>query len=638
MSTPQEILKQYWGYDNFKLQQKEIIESILAKKDTLGILPTGGGKSICYQVPALIKGGLCIVITPLIALMKDQALGLARRKIPTLAIHSGMSSYEVEETYNKADTGQFSFIFISPERLATEIFQKRSEFWEVNLIVVDEAHCVSEWGFDFRPPYLLIGTYRDLYKDIPILALTASATQVVKEDICTQLKFSNNNIISATIFRENLSLSSRIVESKEEKLLLTLQTISGSAIVYCRNRATTHRIQILLEGNGITAEAYNGGIDMIKRNTVQDQWIKNEVSVIVCTNAFGMGIDKADVRIVIHFDVPESIEAYYQEVGRAGRDGFRAYGLLLFRTNELKDAVEKTAAKYPENKKLIQYYKQVGDYLRISFDEGAEELHDFDINEFCVAHSLNPFETYNALKLLELQGFLSLNEGLHFPARLKITADRQDIEYLEIHHPILAEVIKAALRLYGGIVYNHIVIQEHKIAQLAEVDNQIVKPSLYQLQSMGYLNYIGHKEKPQLCLLEDRLRDYDMYLDAPLLDMLRTRFLYRLEAMYNFVKNETDCRMKIMTTYFNEIEQTDCLKCDNCVAVNKNKQPTLQNFVLLQEKIENLLLEKAKTIKEIYQHLHQFKKQEIELVLTELLKNNLIKINDKGYLEKNDKN
>jgi ATP-dependent DNA helicase RecQ len=630
--SPQEILEKHWGYKVFKPKQQQIIEAVLNGYDTLGLLPTGGGKSICYQVPALMLGGISIVVTPLIALMKDQAMNLVRRKIPALAIHSGMSMYEIEETFRKVERGEANFLFVSPERLAAESFQERSAEWPIKLLVVDEAHCISEWGYDFRPSYLLISEYKALFPHITTLALTASATVVVQQDISEKLLLQKPKIFQTGVFRDNLSLSSRLVDNKEEKILEVLSRVKGSALIYCKNRISTHKLQQYLLQQGISCLAYNGGMEMQERNKVQDAWIKNEVRIITCTNAFGMGIDKPDVRLVIHYHAPESLEAYYQEVGRAGRDGVRSYGVLLYRHDELSDIDYKVAQRYPDVKKLAHYYQTLGDYLHISHNEGADVLHDFDIVHFCKAAGFESVEAYNALKILEQQDLIRLNEGIHFPPKLLINADRDDLAYLEIHQPIHFAIITAALRLYAGITHAHISIQEHKIAQLADVDVQVVKQFLQQLQSMAYVQYIPLKDKPQLSFAQDRFHPYDLRMDTDLLYKLRDRYRLRLRNMYLYIEQAKQCRMEQLSNYFGNAVDEPCAICDNCIRAQKQALKQ-QQFEQIASQIKTLISTKEHSIKDIIITLHQFTKTEIELVATALIEEGVLVVDQFGIIE-----
>ena len=446
MQTPHSILKQYWHYDSFRPQQEAIINHILSGNDTLAVLPTGGGKSICYQVPAMMLKGSCLVISPLIALMKDQAYGLQQRGIKSLVVHSGMNSDEVRRAYLQMSTGDYTFLFVSPERLKSTLFLDFLTDWKISLLAVDEAHCISQWGYDFRPAYLDIALLRESLPNVPIIALTASATPLVQKDIIEKLEFVKGETFFSTFARPNLSFSAFEVDSKIIKTIDILRKLKGSSLVYCRNRRHTKELSDALNAAGLLADYYHAGLEQELRNNKQENWIANKIDIMVCTNAFGMGIDKADVRCVIHFDIPDTPEAYYQEAGRAGRDGTKAYAVLLYQKHNLVDLKDGIQLKYPDISTIRNIYEALAYYFQVAIDDGLETMYDFDVADFCKKFKYNIIEVLSTIKLLEQQGYWILSDSMFLPSRISVTCSKQDIENLEKLHPELDEVIKHVLR------------------------------------------------------------------------------------------------------------------------------------------------------------------------------------------------
>jgi ATP-dependent DNA helicase RecQ len=632
MPTPNEILKQYWGYNTFKDGQLSIIESIIQGKDTLAILPTGGGKSLCYQIPALLMPGKCIVVTPLIALMKDQVINLLRKNIPALALHSGMSSFEIDYTLQKFHYGDTKFIFVSPERLLTDKFLDYLQEWHVGLLVIDEAHCISQWGYDFRPAYLKINECKTYLHNTPTLALTASATKIVQADIETKLNFTASNIIAKTIARKNISIHIRSVENKINETVKILNSIKGTAIVYCKNRGTTVQVTETLLQHQIQAVAYHGGMQMQERNTKQEQWINDKARVVVCTNAFGMGIDKPDVKCVIHYDAPENLEAYYQEAGRAGRDGNKSFAVLLQRKNEWNNIAERIEQKFPSIAYIKYVYQCIGNELRLPYENGQDDFFEFDVIQFCKNNNLQTIPTINAIKILEQQEYIKLTEGYYIPSRIMCIANREQMDYIESYHANIDKVLKAILRLYAGILHNYINVQEIKIAQIAEIDIQLIKPYLLQLESLGIIQYTPFKDKPQIQFIQERLRDYDMHLDAQQIQFLSVRYAEQLQSMQQFCETTNKCRMQILSNYFGETKNETCNICDSCI--NENKKQIEENiFNKIESKIEKIIKNNEEIM--IQELMNQFEKKEqtdVNTILHYYLLENKIIINKNGEI------
>ncbi|HOO10614.1 MAG TPA: ATP-dependent DNA helicase RecQ, partial [Cyclobacteriaceae bacterium] len=454
METPGHILRQYWGYDRFRPPQEDIINHVLAGKDTLALLPTGGGKSICFQVPALLMEGVCLVVTPLIALMEDQVGQLRGRGIEAIAVHSGMGRSEIDVALDNCAYGKIKFLYLSPERIQTEMFQARIQKVPVCLIAVDEAHCISHWGYDFRPSYLLISDLREWKPDVPVMALTATATKKVREDIVDKLALRNPGIYAKGYARENLSFVARKTENKEKQLLRVVQKVKGAAIVYVRSRRAAEKLSEWLTRNGVDATFYHAGLDYRQRNEHQRRWVEGEARVVVATNAFGMGIDKANVRTVVHMDIPETLEAYYQEAGRAGRDGKRSYAVVVYHPIDVKAVREKVGQSQPDAEVLKNTYQALSNYLQLAEGSAMGESFNFDLSAFCDRFGLKPITTFAALKKLEEQGFIQLNEGFHRPSKVHFLVGKKKLYEFQVANGHFDQLIKGLLRLYGGELFS----------------------------------------------------------------------------------------------------------------------------------------------------------------------------------------
>jgi ATP-dependent DNA helicase RecQ len=554
LSSTHLILKQFWNYDSFRPLQEEIIDSVLNGKDVLALLPTGGGKSLCYQIPALAKEGMCLVISPLIALMKDQVENLRRKNITAFAIFSGMSRKEVANTLQVAASSNCKFLYVSPERLETNLFKEYLPSLDVNLIAVDEAHCISQWGFDFRPPYLRIAALRDELEGIPVLAVTASATKEVQLDICERLKFKRQLIFQPSFERPNLSYSVFPVESKVNKIKEIIHKISGTGIVYCKTRKRTKEISDLLNLDGFVAAYYHAGINPGERARIQDAWMKNKTRIIVCTNAFGMGIDKPDVRTVIHADGPDCLENYYQEAGRAGRDGEKSYAVLLYNERDIKDLNGLSGIRFPgvENIKLV--YQSLMNYLQIPAGSGEGNYYDFEMADFTKKFKLGTNLVQYSLKALVQEGWLSFNEQVFLPSKITFTVGKPQLVQFEKDNPKLEVLTQVLLRGYPGIFDQLVAVHERKIAWLLQKDEMALVNDLRSLHAFGIIEYIGQKDSPQLYCIQDRVRAEDMRINQTNYQKRKEQFEKRIENFLLYLKAEKDCRSQMIASYFGDAD------------------------------------------------------------------------------------
>ncbi len=625
-----ELLKQYWGYDAFRPLQEEIINAVLDGKDILALLPTGGGKSICFQVPALAKDGLCLVVSPLIALMKDQVENLKHRGINALAVYSGMSFLEVKKTLQNAVYGNYKFLYVSPERLETNLFLEYLPAMNINLLAVDEAHCVSQWGYDFRPPYLRIANLRELLPQVPLLALTASATKIVQDDICEKLLFSKAHLRFQQSFeRPNLSYSVFNVPSKQNKLLEIIKNVLGAAIVYCKSRKQTKDIADLLVMNKINADYYHAGLNIEERNSKQQSWIVNKTRVIVCTNAFGMGIDKPDVRVVVHYDIPDCLENYYQEAGRAGRDGKRAYAVLLYNNKEIEDLQQQSSIRFPDETTIKTIYTALMNHLQIAAGSGEHINFDFDIATFANAFKLNILTVTYALKALEQEGFLSLSEVVYKPSSFFFTASRTDLAEFEQLQPQLEPVIKGLLRSCAGVFDYPVTVYETQLAKFIGQSFADVKKALLQINDYGIAVYSPQKDKPQITLLQNRMYADNYYINMMNYQQRKKDFENRITEIVNYSKNTTNCRSRIIAAYFNAHITKDCGICDNCFTQKDNAVSTAE-FQLISQKIVELVKTKSMQLEEIQENLKNVHKEKLWQTIQFLQAENKVKVSKDG--------
>lgn len=561
-----EALRRYWGYTEFRSVQLDIIRAVLAGRDTLALMPTGGGKSLTYQLPALLCQGVCIVVTPLIALMKDQVDRLRSRGINAVAIHSGMSPRQIDVALDNCIYGDVKFLYVAPERLATELFRMRVMRMHVSLLAVDEAHCISQWGYDFRPSYLRIGELRQQLPDVPVLALTASATELVQRDIMENLRFAAPHLIRSSFARPNLSYSVRHTDDKNGQLLRLVNNVEGSGIVYVRTREATEQIAELLRQAGVTATAYNGGLPHAERSIRQEEWIKGEVRVMVATNAFGMGIDKADVRFVVHYSMCDSLESYYQEAGRAGRDGKRAYALLLVASDDSERIRKRFDQEFPPLERVKEVYEKVCAYLQIAIGDGGDTAYAFNIYDFCAREHLYEGMVSCALKLLQLNGYLTLTDSRENPARILFTVRRDDLYKLRIRHEEIDPFIRTLLRLYNGVFTDFKAIDEGEIATWSGYTIERVRELLRRLWQLRIIRYIPSNSSPLLYLHEDRLPRTDLYI-APETYLRRRELMQeRFEQMLHYTTDKSSCRSELLEHYFGATESQACGICDRCLA------------------------------------------------------------------------
>ena len=561
-----EVLRRWWGFTTFRSTQEEIIRAVLDGRDTLALMPTGGGKSLTYQVPTMARDGLCIVVTPLIALMKDQVDRLRRLGIRATAIHSGLSTRQIDIALDNCVYGDVKFLYVAPERLATEAFRLRVVRMNVSLIAVDEAHCISQWGYDFRPSYLRIAELRERLPGVPVLALTASATEVVAEDIMHHLKFSEPHLLRSSFARPNLSYSVRHTDDKNGQLLRLLRNVPGSGIVYMRTREGTEQLAEQLRDEGIAAAAYHGGLGHADRTQRQESWLKDKVRVMVATNAFGMGIDKPDVRFVVHYSMCDSLESYYQEAGRAGRDGQRAYALLLVASDDGERIAQRFDQEFPPLEQVKEIYERICSYLQIGIGEGGECSYQFNLSDFCAREHLYSGKVLSALKLLQQNGYMTLSDAQDHPARVMFCVSRDALYRLRVQRDDLDHFIRTLLRLYNGIFNDFRPIDEGELATWSGYTVERVKELLKQLWLLRVIRYIPSNRSPLLFLNEERLPRADLYIAPETYRRRRELMHERFARMLAYASNEEECRSTVLERYFGAGSSAACGICDVCLA------------------------------------------------------------------------
>ena len=562
---PLDILKEYWGYDSFRPMQEEIVSAALDGKDVLAILPTGGGKSVCFQVPAMMREGITIVVTPLIALMKDQVQNLNDKGIRALCVNAGMGAREVETVLNNAAYGDFKFLYVSPERLGTRLFKNYVQEMNISFIVVDEAHCISQWGYDFRPDYLQIGNLREI-TDAPVIALTATATPAVAEDIMTRLRFEERTLLKTGFERPNLSYIVRKCEDKLGQLLSICSSVAGTGIVYVRSRKKTEELAALLTANGISASFYHAGLGPDSRADRQEKWKTDKIRVMVCTNAFGMGIDKPDVRFVIHFDVPDSPEAYFQEAGRGGRDGKRSFAVLLWNSTDIKRIRQIGTVSFPSLEYIEDIYHKVHAFFQIPYDTGECRQLKFNIDEFCRHYGLQRATAYYAVVYLERTGHWTLSEDIDISTRVQVVVDRNDLYDIDLPDPRMASLLELLMRRYTGLFSYPVPIDEEYVASQIGVQVPGLRQLLYNLALEHVIRYVPCDRATVLFLHHDRLRPKNVYLDPERYEMLKNSALSRMQKMIDYVSQEEVCRSSYLLEYFGQKDSRDCKTCDVCRA------------------------------------------------------------------------
>ena len=572
--TAQETLKEYWGYDSFRPKQEEIVSAALEGRDVLAILPTGGGKSVCFQVPGMMREGIAIVVTPLIALMKDQVQNLTDRGIRALCINAGMGRREVDNALNNALYGDFKFLYVSPERLGTRLFQSYVQEMKVSYIVVDEAHCISQWGYDFRPDYLQIGKLRELV-DAPVIALTATATPQVAEDIMERLGFQDKCLIKSGFERPNLSYIVRRTEDKLGQLLNICNSVGGTGIVYVRSRKKTEELSAFLSANGVSASFYHAGLGQQSRTDRQEQWKSDKIRVMVCTNAFGMGIDKPDVRFVIHFDVPDSPEAYFQEAGRGGRDGKRSFAVMLWNSSDVKRLRQLETLSFPSLEYIEDIYHKVHIFYQIPYDTGVGRQLKFNLEEFCKHFNLQRSSAYYAIQYIEKTSHWTFSEDVDISTKVQIMVDRNDLYDIEFQNPKLAYLLEILMRRYTGLYSYPVPIDEDYVAAQVGVQVPMLRQMLYQLSLEHVIRYVPCDHATVIFLHHDRLRPKNVNLDPKRYAMLKSSFGERMQKMIDYVSQEETCRSAYLLEYFGQSESADCGTCDVCRAA-KSAKPSLE--------------------------------------------------------------
>jgi ATP-dependent DNA helicase RecQ len=632
LDSPLKILNQYWGHTHFRPTQEAIIDAVISGKDVLALLPTGGGKSICFQVPGMLIDGICLVVSPLIALMKDQAENLEKKGITVATIHSGLSYFDVKIILQNAIEGEYKFIYLSPERLETKAFKEYLPLLKIGLLAVDEAHCVSQWGYDFRPTYLKIANIRESLPAVPLIALTASAVPEVQEDIVAKLGLKSVAIFRQSFNKPNLSYSVFHVDSKLNKLIDIVEKVPGSSIIYCNNRRQTKNLAYLLNLQNISADFYHAGLSTEERAEKQKSWINNKTRVIVCTNAFGLGIDKPDVRTVIHFDAPECLENYYQEAGRAGRDGERAYAILLYQTEDIRTLESLPIKRYPLIVTIRKVYQELANYLQLPVGLGEGQYFDFEPRNFSENFQLEPSLVNSILKILEQEGHCSFSEKIFLPSQVFFTTDKETLNEFQESHPQLSELIKTLLRSYEGIFNNQTSINEKNLSHYLRIPKEEVLKCLIQLKAYRIIDYMPQKENPQIHFHLNRapanylLIKQDNYLAR------KKKYEKRLDIMLHYIQMQDQCRSNTITKYFGETISTDCGICDNCLS-KKRSGIKVDQFKAIEKIIKSLVAEPIH-VNELLEHHPNFTEDKMLEVLRFMESEGLIMVDEAGLIIK----
>lgn len=624
------ILKQYWGYDDFRGIQADIIESISQGKDTLGLMPTGGGKSITFQVPALAMQGVCIVVTPLISLMKDQVSNLRSRGIQAAAIYSGLRREDIITTLENCIFGGCKLLYVSPERLSSEIFITKLRRMKVSFITVDEAHCISQWGYDFRPSYLAISDIRKLLPNAPVLALTATATPAVVDDIQDRLGFKEKNVFRMSFERKNLTYIVREANDKQDQLIHILQSVSGAAIVYTRSRKGTKEISDLLNDKGITATNYHAGLTNAEKDYRQQKWDSGEYRTMVATNAFGMGIDKPDVRIVIHWDVPDSIEAYFQEAGRAGRDGNRAYAVLLYNDSDRLKLARRIPDTFPQKDFIAQIYEHICYYYQLAMGDGFNVSHEFSLSIFCMNYKHFPTQTESALNLLTKAGYIDYIPEKENPSRVMILAGRDELYNLREISPKGEIILRSLLRCYGGMFSDYVFIEETLISHNSGESVETVYNELMSLSHRRLISYIPHKCTPYITFLQRRIEKEKIYLSRDVYDDRKKEYETRIKSMLDYARDNTVCRSRQLLRYFGEMNGNDCMHCDVCLQQHSSgiKRWEYNN---IHNAISNILADGQPHFTDDF-HFNGIDPEKIRTVLQFMINEEEIETNENGQI------
>ncbi|MFA6334267.1 MAG: ATP-dependent DNA helicase RecQ [Bacteroidales bacterium] len=629
METPLEILKYYWSYDSFRPMQEEIINSVMEGFDTLALLPTGGGKSLCFQIPALMSDGICVVISPLIALMKDQIESLRKRGIKAISVHSGMTKSEIDIALDNAIYGDYKFLYLSPERLRNEVLKVRIAQMKISYLVVDEAHCISQWGYDFRPNYLSIKDIKEIIGEIPIIALTATATPIVADDIMSQLGFRKPNIIKSGFERANVSYVVRNVEDKNGQVLKIAHSVHGTGIIYVRERKRAEEIAGFLQSQGINADAYHAGFTPAQRSKKQDDWKSGNTRVIVATNAFGMGIDKSDVRFVCHYDLPESIEAYFQEAGRAGRDEKRAYAILLWNKSDIRRSKQILNLTFPEIDYIKDVYQKLFIYLGYAYGSGKGEVIKFNLTDFSQKMKLHTLSAYHAIKYIQTEGYWNLTEEIDNPSRIMFSVNRDELYKVQLKNSSLDSFIKTLLRIYTGLFSGFVPIDEEYIARVSRNSKASIISNLITLSRMHIINYIPSVRSPLLILNEERLDNKNFYISVKKYEERKGIYQSRIDSIISYASNASVCRSVLLLNYFGQTGSQDCGFCDVCIDKRKEREGrSFENEV--ERRLIEILISAPRSLQEISELIEDESKTYIK-ILRELVDRGGVKEAEEKY-------